>query len=972
MERETFPSAGERGRIQLDLPPPRLAVRSEVGVPSASAEPVAELLAGAPVSDVLQAPSQDDRDLIARFQIEALPDGRFRCRGYEFHTLELALGYARRLRGEFMPADATKETPSGGSHPPTPPPASAIASPKVGEEDRAVMEALGIFLSQDRYVCGGYAFATLDQAADFGRRQAAPLAADWRGVGAVAPAAPVFESVPPQASAPTPPTDRASPPKDWLSQPGSWASPRFSGANGTDANLMTEHGVALVEGRYVVGGHGFSNLLQAVDHARRRSGAGNAVPGSTESSGRPAWIKRDQPVRIAQVEVAGGLIYVGRPTGSGAWTRDRSLIDPTLRIGLSGTDPLGAELSYWSSYREMSLGGRRTYLDWLARGRTGAIGTGYVLIFFYGLERRLFVDKAFDEAGTMAEEVRRLMRCYDQDYAFVGHATRFLEAADLLSADDIVRPLLSPVTQYMAFEIPLPIRRYLGARLSEGAPFDAHDSLLWVLSSPESYLRTPGTRCFEELKTLWEIRFAGRYPDGLKVRAPKRRLSGVYRAASGAFQVDIALGDLPDIAAVAAPLAPLRELLSECQDDLDAFSRLLGRRPEARGTLEAAFCLPRDMFDTPFASGVRAAKAAVVALLEERTMAPVPLRTLCGLIGIPGGEGKAPVGVQRQIGATLDRLDMAFEPDRRYGDASPVWDGEVMIYRAVGGAPTEHERPAYRAARTMVEIAALAAASDGEIVPAEVEQIQADLSAVPELSEGDRVRLSVFGLWLMRDPPRQQAALTKLAGMTAEIRSGATRAAISAVLADGRVAPAEVKFLEKLYKALGLPQDDVYASLHRGAVRIDAPVTVAPAEDEAGVAIPREARADGGVLFDPARLARIQQETSAVSSLLAGIFADAEPEPPIVTTDVPIGLSLFFGLDGRHADLLSAVLKSGTIDRAAFDDQARSLKLLPDGAVETINDWAFDHFDEPLLEGDDALTVVAHLRPSLAAMELSA
>ena len=119
-----------------------------------------------------------------------------------------------------------------------------------------------------------------------------------------------------------------------------------------------------------------------------------------------------------------------------------------------------------------------------------------------------------------------------------------------------------------------------------------------------------------------------------------------------------------------------------------------------------------------------------------------------------------------------------------------------------------------------------------------------------------------------------------------------------------------MKFLEKLYKALGLPQDDVYASLHRGAVRIDGPVTVAPGEDEAGVAIPREARADGTVLFDPARLARIQQETSAVSSLLAGIFADAEPEPPIVTTDVPIGLSLFFGLDGRHADLLSAVLKS--------------------------------------------------------------
>lgn len=970
MERPEFSTPGDRSRIQLDLPPPKLAVRSQIKIPAALTEPpIIQAVPASGPTDDHQAATEDARDLIARFQIELTPDGRFRCQGYEFKTLELALGYARRLRGEIDIGQPSAPEPSIEVPAPIPVSAPNITVPLLSDEDRVVMRMLGITLSQGRFVVAGYAFSTLDQASHLARRRAMALPDAGLGSGHLEGAVPSLRpaaarGVEPQASAPA-----ASSFEDI--QP-VVSAPASAGVIPTDAALLSEHGVALVEGRYVVGGYSFSNLLQAVDHSRRRSGARETPTASAPTSGKPAWIGPNQPVSIAQVEVSAGMVYVGRATNFGAWARDRSLIDPALQVGLSGTDPLGTELSYWSSYREMSPGGRRTYLDWLAGGRVRSIASGYLLIFFYGLERRLFVDKAFDEAGAMADEVRRLMRIHAQDYIFSGHATRFLEAAELVDANDIARPALSLVTHYSAFEIPLPIRRYLGARLSEGVPFDAHDSLLWVLSSPESYLRTPGTRCFEELKALWDIRFASRYPDGLKVRAPKRRLSGTYRAASGAFQVDIALGDLPDIAAVAAPLVALRELLSECQDDLDAFSRLLGRRPEARGTLEASFCLPQDMFDTPFASGVRTAREAVMALLGEKTMAPVALKALCGVIGIAAGEGKVAVGVQRQIGTTLDRLDIAFEPDRRYGDASPLWDGEVMIYRADGGAPTDNERPAYRAARTMVEIAALAAASDGEIVPAEVQQIQADLRAVPELADADRVRLSVFGLWLMRDPPRQQAALTKLAGLKVDVRTGATKAAISAVLADGRVAPAEVKFLEKLHKALGLPQDDVYASLHRGAVRVDAPVTIASAEIEGGVAIPREAEADDSVVFDAARLARIREETSAVSSLLAGIFKDAEPEPAIVKSEMQARPSLFAGLDSQHAELLATVLKCGTLDRVRFDDQARSLRLLPDGAVETINDWAFDRFDEALLEGDDALTVVEHLRPSLTVMELSA
>jgi hypothetical protein len=42
------------------------------------------------------------------------------------------------------------------------------------------------------------------------------------------------------------------------------------------------------------------------------------------------------------------------------------------------------------------------------------------------------------------------------------------------------------------------------------------------------------------------------------------------------------------------------------------------------------------------------------------------------------------------------------------------------------------------------------------------------------------------------------------------------------------------------------------------------------------------------------------------------------------------------------------------------------MKLLAEGALERINDWSFDRFDEPLLEDGNEIVMAPHLRPRLA------
>jgi hypothetical protein len=85
-----------------------------------------------------------------------------------------------------------------------------------------------------------------------------------------------------------------------------------------------------------------------------------------------------------------------------------------INIRLPVGDPaqgVAAPLGYYSQYNFLSPDQRASYLDWLAGGRKdedpASRNLGYVFLFFYGLERRLLVEKG-QEQEVVAEVVRLL------------------------------------------------------------------------------------------------------------------------------------------------------------------------------------------------------------------------------------------------------------------------------------------------------------------------------------------------------------------------------------------------------------------------------------------------------------------------------------------------------------------------------------------------------------------------------------
>jgi hypothetical protein len=114
-------------------------------------------------------------------------------------------------------------------------------------------------------------------------------------------------------------------------------------------------------------------------------------------------------------------------------------------------------------------------------------------------------------------------------------------------------------------------------------------------------------------------------------------------------------------------------------------------------------------------------------------------------------------------------------------------------------------------------------------------------------------------------------------------------------------------------------------------------------------------------------LARTRRETEAVSALLSDIFSDEVTSP--MSPESLEHMTALDGLDGPHSELVELLELRGSMTRSEFERRAKEMRLLPDGAIERINDWSFDRFDEPFIEDGDEVMVAAHLRGRIAEMK---
>jgi uncharacterized tellurite resistance protein B-like protein len=708
-----------------------------------------------------------------------------------------------------------------------------------------------------------------------------------------------------------------------------------------------------------------SSYVVPIDLDSELVGIGERPDGPSQSASE-CWIPAGRGVEVAGRRIGSGFFYLGTNLGAAdrEFMNEPSLVNPSLVVtaAANGGEP---PPHYWPSYEALSSDHRGGYLDWLASPRRVEDAFGaYLFLYLYGLERRLLADPKVDpaaagECGGLRQELERLgseLSEEDEHRSFATYLNRLLDylgALDVLDGTSQPEPPLARTD----WQVPMTLRLMIGEAAKAKLLLPGELAVSWILTSPEAYLRTPAERCREEFAALFAIRYRERFGEGLELPdGPTLELS--YRPAShGVDEVSHGTG-LPDLADSEALIEPLRAMGRDCSSELDAYSRWLGRNPDARGSFHSAALLP-----SPLVAGFESTELdSLRRLLAEKSAGEVPwLLDLGELIELwSHGTEKLPKKETVMVAQLLEGLGYGIEPDQRFGGLSPR-RGMTGVIFSCGTSHPQAPSDAYAAASLLLHLLAAVAAADGRISPEEEDLLESQIHGVQELYEGERERLRAHAQWLTRSKPRLAGLAKRLKPLAAAQREAIGQSLVVLAAADGEVAPEEVKVLGKVFELLGLEPESVYSALHAATTDggSDGPIVVREAgEGPAGYPIPSPPGEDLPQGLDREAIDRKVEETAIVSTILAGIFED-----PAEVGAVEDGFAVAAqgpkdgGVDGVDLSFVRELAKRDSWSRQDLEGLAGELGLMVDGALESANERAFELYEEPLFEGEDPVEI---------------
>lgn len=673
------------------------------------------------------------------------------------------------------------------------------------------------------------------------------------------------------------------------------------------------------------------------------------------TSAKVRWLSAGEPIEVAGEKISGGLIYVGEDRNSRYGSSEPSLINPKLKVARGIVDIAQRLTSYWPSYDNITPEARRAYLQWLSSGRKAPhANIGYVFLFFYGLERRAFVDAKTNQAAaaeipSIIAEVERLLSIYDENHSFNTYASRFV---DFLRQGQVLARRYQqapPAPLSYGYEMPIELRIGLGQLAADKQPMPADWALAWVLSDHNIGKRTPVARCKEAFAQLFCMRYEERYGAGIVLPQNKTRLRLQYNTASAGLppqELD-GLSGIPDVTATSAARKKLQQLVDECTVQLEPYSRYLGRNPGTPDALEGLLQLPVNLWPPT-------ARTALDELKQRigEGMVVMSFGELAGRLQSAGSLSRDKV---LTLARALESLHIGIEPDVLAGSRTPKAEDNVALFATQAEDGDLRSSPAYSAASVTLELACAVAAADGDTSPQEIMLLSQHIDSWSHLSGAHRKRLKAHLRLQLNQPPILQSLKKKLEPLAEPAKRVVAAFLAHLAQVDGEVSPAEVKLLERVYKTLQLDPQSLYSDLHVAAS--GSPV----GSSQTTPSIPGATPPKHGVGFalDQERIAQLQRETEQVSALLAQVFVDDKPAEPdeVIVEEAVEDTSSICGLDADHSAFLRVLVSRTEWARDELEAVASDMELMLDGAMEQINDMAFEHYDMPVTEGEDPFEI---------------
>ena len=345
---------------------------------------------------------------------------------------------------------------------------------------------------------------------------------------------------------------------------------------------------------------------------------------------------------------------------------------------------------------------------------------------------------------------------------------------------------------------------------------------------------------------------------------------------------------------------------------------------------------------------------------------------------------------------TADSLGLGIEPDIRRGGKNYRWDQKVALLSAVDGAATEIDWHAYQSAAALLSLGMQIARADDETDEQELRSITRHLERHFSLPASLQKRLEARQqLYLQSEVAEASIAKAMQRTLSVPQRQLVGEFLFEVAAADETVSRDEEKLLRKLYRHLGLSEDDLEGLLSKhspSSVKVEradvAGVSVASVDDgDANDAIVAAPATTSSPRFDLERLRRIRADTLKVQELLhsalavqdnevpdqgplmgvgssaalpqsSGSLSDGPAAAPAKVQQVEIdkpatAVSRLDGLPAQFHTFVEQVCQRDDWPLSDLREMAQTHGLMLSAALEAINDWSTARWGDWLVEEHD-------------------
>lgn len=670
-----------------------------------------------------------------------------------------------------------------------------------------------------------------------------------------------------------------------------------------------------------------------------------------------AWVARGRVVEIGGYRIAHGLFYCGEGLYDGiGYQAEPALIDPKMEVSPQFDRPLIESIGYWPSYSKLSPAARGIYLSWLSSGaKNPHIEIGFVFLYFYGLERRALFDVdnshiAKNDVKDIVYEVKRLLQIYGYNNSFAKYARSFLDAVDIKQMGKSYLLLTDKLDRLD--ESPLLLQLVLTGFANNHRPLPVKLALTWLKTKP---LKTALTRCTQEFSHLFAAYYQKKFGAGIVLKTNNSKFKTTYHAASQSLRdaIDLGVGDLAELSNHGKPLEQLSRIADQCADELESYSRYLGRNSQQRDSIEALVLLPVTLINDVNILAINNSRTWCLNHLNNGDEVRIDCTEFFQQFPLLRGKILDKKSAQA-LSHLLFQMGFGIEPDIAFGGIIPT-EGNIIMFKLHGQA-TQHLSPQYSAATVLLNLVAVVASADGEISRKENEAITEKLELWLNLAPYERQRLMIHRSWLLSDIRGLAGLKQKLQHLDKSQSEAVAKLLVGIAESDGVISPKEVKTLVKIYELLGLSKEDFFAHVHKSPSE---PVLVTNGVAGSSYAIPKppEVAQDVMVTLDKRSLQSKMAETMAVSAMLSSIFSEQNIERDLPALKEKRTAHSIAGLDEKFSDFVEDILFKTTWKRSELLAKAKEKKLMLDGAIDAINEAFFESHQKPLFEGFDPVVI---------------